>query len=275
MTVKPTGYVESALFEHRFWLQVLGDHARFIYTSLSANEAKEVHRACRFIETFDKLLADSRQPLTRSELDALNPRAYHAARQIRDFKLHLLRRHLRGEVGISLSPSFLNHIVSEVEEYLRILEYWQEGREVPPVHPIHHHMLWLQDAYGHSATISQVADFSEVEIRERSDSFTHDFESLYLKAVELAGYLRTHLDRFPALDRFNHQVDLEMRLFQDFLNEIQELELSNQVLGALSPLMPDHMWREECYYLMKLSGVTELTAPACDPTRPRVEEPSR
>jgi hypothetical protein len=31
---------EEALFEHRFWLQILGDHARFILNALSPKEKK-------------------------------------------------------------------------------------------------------------------------------------------------------------------------------------------------------------------------------------------
>lgn len=28
-------FEKTAVFEHRFWLQILGDHARFIFNSLS------------------------------------------------------------------------------------------------------------------------------------------------------------------------------------------------------------------------------------------------
>lgn len=38
-------YVSAALLEHRFWLQILGDHARFLYHSLSPSEKGEIERA--------------------------------------------------------------------------------------------------------------------------------------------------------------------------------------------------------------------------------------
>ena len=47
-----------------------------------------------------------------------------------------------------------------------------------------------------------------------------------------------------------------MTLFKCFLHELEELELSAQALGTFSPLMADHMSREECYYLMKLAETT-------------------
>ncbi|WMJ18250.1 DUF2935 domain-containing protein [Geobacillus proteiniphilus] len=43
-------------------------------------------------------------------------------------------------------------------------------------------------------------------------------------------------------------------------------------LRFLSPLMADHMAREECYYLQKLAETTgEVKPTACDLTKPRTE----
>lgn len=38
---------QVALFEHRFWLQVLGDHARFIFDTLSPQETEEIRKVHR------------------------------------------------------------------------------------------------------------------------------------------------------------------------------------------------------------------------------------
>ena len=35
----------NALFENRFWLQIMGDHSRFIYYSLAPNETAHIHKA--------------------------------------------------------------------------------------------------------------------------------------------------------------------------------------------------------------------------------------
>lgn len=57
-----------------------------------------------------------------------------------------------------------------------------------------------------------------------------------------------------------------------FLNELEELKINKEVLAVLTPLMADHMAREECYYLLKLSESAEIiSAPSCDPTKPRVQ----
>jgi hypothetical protein len=80
------------------------------------------------------------------------------------------------------------------------------------------------------------------------------------------------LHQFPALSRLNKEVELEMSLFLEFLRELEEMRLTKEALGALSPLMADHMAREELYYLLKLSQVSEVKPPSGDPSKPRKEE---
>ncbi|CRK84812.1 DUF2935 domain-containing protein [Neobacillus massiliamazoniensis] len=49
-------FEEGALFELRFWLQILGDHAMLIRDDIAPGEAAEISRAEQFIQAFDKLL---------------------------------------------------------------------------------------------------------------------------------------------------------------------------------------------------------------------------
>lgn len=262
---------EASRFELPFWLQVLGDHARFIHGSLPLSEKEEAVRAEMFIQAFDSLLDMARTALPAQSMLELNKAAFQKAQEIRFFKLHLLQRHIGGNIKMNMTPTFLNHMVNEVEEALSIFHYLQAG-QIPPVQEaLHHHLVWLQDAYGHSASISGDLDLVEKDLKNKSDKFTKQFEAFYLKAVELAGYTRTGLRNFPALQRFNKQVELEMALFMKFLGELEEMGLTREMLGTLMPLMADHMAREECYYLTKLSWVSETQAPGCDPGKPRVE----
>jgi hypothetical protein len=265
-------YEEAALFEQRFWLQILGDHSRFILTSLAPLEAEEIRTAECFIQAYDSLLEQSRRPLAPNEIQQLNQATYQKSLELRAYKLHLLERLLKHNIDFHLPPTFINHMVNEIEEYLRVLNNLINN-ELPPIYdPIHHHLLWLPDASGHAAAISSNLDMVEKRLMYTSDTFSKVFADLYFKAVELAGYMRTNLKQFPALNRFNKEVELEILLFQDFLCEIEELELKAELLGTLSPLFPDHMAREECYYLTKLAQTTEVKQPKCDPTKPRVEK---
>jgi hypothetical protein len=265
-------YEESALFEQRFWLQILGDHSRFIMMSLAPDEQEEIKSAECFIQSFDQLLMQVRRPMDAKELPVLNQNAYQKACELRAFKLHLLERLLQNDIKFHLPPTFINHMVNELEEYLRILSCLLHNELPPIVEPLHLHLLWLSDASGHAASLSANLDMVEKKLIHTSNGFSQVFNDCYLKAVELAGYMRSNLKQFPALSRFNKEVELEILLFQGFLRELEEMDLKAEVLGTLNPLMPDHMMREECYYLTKLAQVSEVRQPQCDPTKQRVEK---
>ena len=125
----------------------------------------------------------------------------------------------------------------------------------------------LQDGIGESLLFIFVGtdDLFGIAVKEKlkkkSEQFSMIFEDLYIKAVEVAGFMRTSLRQFPALNRFNHEVEMEILLFKQFLRELEGLELQDKVLSALAPLIMDHMAREECYYLTKLAQVHAAIPP--------------
>ena len=41
--------------------------------------------------------------------------------------------------------------------------------------------------------------------------------------MELTGYLRSNVKKFPALNKFNNDVEIEIELFKTFLKELEEL----------------------------------------------------
>nr|WP_106780289.1 DUF2935 domain-containing protein [Lysinibacillus timonensis] len=248
-------YLNSARFEHQFWLQILGDHSRFIHDSLYPSEKSDIAKAASFIQQFDRLLSQV-NALNGSNIIYFTTRSEDAAKQLRAFKLSLIERHLIGQMKIHLSPTFINHMVNELEEYLHVLSYLKQGKAPPIFHELHHHLIWLIDASGHAGAINDRLDGVEKRLKEKSGAFTKHFDQFYLKAVELTGYLRTNIKKFPALKKFNHDVEVEMSLFKAFLNELEEMELSAEVLGTFTASMADHMAREEQYYLTKLAEST-------------------
>lgn len=262
---------ETALAEHRFWLQIMGDHSRFIRDSLVSEEVKEIQTSDAFVQVFDRLLEQARGDLEEREIWQVTRDARIWTEELKGFKLHLLRRTLEGNLKSHLPPTFFNHMVNELEEYLRILRSMEKGQQLAMPHPLHLHLVWLRDASGHAQSISSGLDMTENRLRELSDTFARQFDEFYLKAVELTGYMRTNLHRFPALSRFNKQVGLEMLVFKEFLRELEEMGLRAELLGTLTPLMADHMAREECYYLNKLALVAQTDPPGCNPSKRRTE----
>lgn len=261
---------EMILFEHRFWLQVLGDHSRMLLNSLSPEETEDVKKARYFIKTFDTLLAKAREALSNEEIYDLNMVAYNSAQEIRNFKLDIIKRHIAGNIKINIVPTFVNHMVNEVEEYLFILcSVMQKG--YPVANPLHHHLLWLLDGSGHAYGIASDLDMVEKAYIEKSRAFAKNFDNLYLKAVEMQGYMRTGLLQFPSLDKLTEEAYSDMSAFKEYLQELFSLVKDKKILSAIMPLILDHMYREECYYLTKLSMVSQVKRPDCDPTKPREE----
>jgi hypothetical protein len=265
------GYEDKALYEHRFWLQILGDHARFIRDTLSPVEKEEIEKAEHFITVMDQLLGMSRQYPSGGKLEDLTQMAAKQTEKLRTFKLSLIKKKLTGNVVIGLGETFINHMVNELEEYIKVLDSLIQNQSVPEFHPVHHHLLWLADAAGHAGAINDNLDLSEKQLKQKGTVFQKEFEAFYLKAIELAGYMRTGLLEFPALTKFNEDVELEMKIFKSFLAELEEWEMNHKLLGSFSALMADHMAREECYYLIKLYQSAGTPLPDCDPAAPRVK----
>ena len=262
---------DITLVEHRFWLQIMGDHARFIFFSLAPNEVEYLQRSQDLIIGFDQLLEQIGNVTNVDELDLITKQAYQLTMQLREFKLLLLSLTLNSDIKIHLTSSFINDMLNELEEYLTVLHSINTNKPVL-YHPLHYHILWLTDAIGHSASVSSNVDFIEKDVIDKSNYYELQFTDLLLKATMMNGYLRTQLNSFPSLNRLNKQVEILVTSFKDFLEELRDERINGHILGTLFPLMADHMAREECYYLWKLTQTAGLIKrPDCDPARPRIE----
>jgi hypothetical protein len=84
-------YNEFASLQNRFWLQILGDHSRFILNATPSYEPEIVDEANYFKELFDALLDRSISSLTDQNLMNHNMQSLDAAYEIRTFKLNILK----------------------------------------------------------------------------------------------------------------------------------------------------------------------------------------
>ncbi len=120
-----THLLKSASFEHSFWLRILGNHSRFIYDSLYPSERSDLKLAKEFVSNYDDLLEQSKS-LADHNVVAFTIQVEAVTDKLKMFKLSLIRRHLTGDIGIHLSPTFINHMVNELEEYQLIMSYLKE-----------------------------------------------------------------------------------------------------------------------------------------------------
>jgi len=214
--------------ENEFWFLIFHDHLTFIITSLAPEEVELIESA-QFIQ------AQLRGP---QDLPGL-------IEQIRLLKQEILKRHLVGNVKIHLPPTFINHMLNELEEYQRVLA----GN---PTHVLDCHQLWLLDAAGHASAVACNLDDTEMLRKKQFKAFGKKFKKLYLKTLEFIGFTRGVGVAYPALEQLTTEASTEARIFTQVLRELEEQRLNKTALGTILPLMIDHMIREECYYLAKL-----------------------
>lgn len=257
-------------FENQFWLQVLGDHSRFILNGLSPKEGDRIKQAEMFINLFDNLLRKSTQNLSDEDIKILNNDIYMAVMKLRAFKLDIISNQINGNISICLPCYLINHMVNELDEYLLILNALSK-QNFSNARPIYLHLLWLPNASQHANFIGSNVDMTEEQLIEEMRKYSKTFNKLSSKAMNYKGYMRTGIDDFSAFQKFNLDVNEVMKNFKDMLNELTEYVAQKKVISTLPPLAYNHMFREECYYLLKLSLVSNIEKPNCDPTKSLVE----
>ena len=257
-------------YDNPFWLQILGDQMRFISGALIPRETDLAEQAEHFITLYDTLYAQSTEHLPDIALERFLDTAYNVTQQGRTFCLAILRRQICGDACINMSPGFLNQMANEAEEFLRTLDLTIKKRQ-SLMHPIHHHILWLINCSINVDTINACLDPSERDLLRICHRFMHKFDGLYLKAMELMGFLRAGLAEFSALYRLNADVLSELVAFAEFLLGLEEKLKNNEILGTLSRLKVNHMYRKACFYAYKLSEASGTQPPVFDMMQKRRE----
>ena len=263
-----TDYIHAALFEHRFWMYILEDHARFLYFTLSANETAAIKKSSFFIDIFGKLRTEADKDLNAAELDHFNRQANYYTQEFIKFNAQVLKKELIKKISINLPPMFLNHMLRESDEYLIILADLLNKKIPAILNPSHYHLEWLLDIEKHAATIVTNLDGTQKDLLRISESYVKEFRALYLEAVGMADY-QSYEPSFPAFGLFNEQVEEKVMSFNNFLLKLETLTVNKQVLGTaiLSPLYISHMYREQCYYLIKVAQATGRELPKCNPLK--------
>jgi len=257
--------------DNRFWIQIMGDFARFIFNALSPAEVPEADIAKRFITQFDNMLNQSRQDLPDEQLKQLNLDASRVTQDFRKYILHLIRRQISEKIVFSLRPSFLNHMVNDTELYLNLLHQYKQNN-VAVLNPAAVSIIWLTNVYVNALTAQGGLDTTVFNTnKKRAGELANEFLDLYFKAFVMNGLRRSGLDDFPALTSLNDDIAHKMIEYAEFLVDLINLMEQKKVLGNITLLYLDSMYRQLCYYITELSRVSTVKAPICDPASPRRE----
>jgi hypothetical protein len=242
------GFFEAEMV---FWLEIMGDHAVFIKESLNPEEQNLILVAENFIKIFFRFLEKSKQ-ISVKESDVFFNDIISALLSLRDFKRELLAARLKNLPVTVLTPTFYNHMLNELDEFLKVIEELISGVQTKRS-LLKEHLLWSLDAAGHAAFISGGMDKVEYKLRKEAESFQTAFDQLYLKAVEISGLFRGGFATVqPILEAYNCEVIEIIGSYLAFLEGLKEDILKQKVQGRILFLEPDHMWREGKYYLDKI-----------------------
>jgi hypothetical protein len=244
--------------EIHFWSEIMENHAEFMLGALSSREAEVISRAQYFKNAWAGVHREISQVLPPGPCSVPPVYVDYLLKILHDFidlKRIILKQLLACSIEISLPPSFLGHMMNEAHEFERILSPSETCRENPAHAIMHLHEVWLTDASGHAATIAGDLDPSEALYVHQAVAFQNTFMELRDKALELAAALERTCLYDGAVQELTAQVEGVMNDFMCFLEKMRLLRQECKVLGTFKPLIPDHMLREETYYLNKVRGV--------------------
>lgn len=252
-------FMLSPAYKIYFWSGIMRDHAEFFLISLSYRESEFINAAQFFKNTFMNIGKESialKDEQSSVPIAALINKVKPLLLNFINFKRIATKRLLQCDIELSLPPTFINHMINEAMEFYRDLCDIETCKVMSPTaENILLHKIWLPDASGHAASIAAELDPTETMLIKESEEFKKVFDNLFIKAIELGQMLeRTFLDN-GSLDWLNTEVEKKIKEFICFLDKVRQLREQCKALGTLKPLIPDHMIREEKYYLASIQSL--------------------
>lgn len=235
-----------------FWTDILSDHAKFQINALSSKEEKYIAEAKNFKELFKKYneLITSGQNIDMRVLE--NDTAKFIA-----FKKKIIYELLNHNIAINFSPSFVNHMVNEANEFLDMLHSGTcaEKTEEPPLYI----KIWLADASGHASTLSSFMDLAEVPLIHQAELFKELFDKLGKKASEI-DMIQKNLGIGVDIRLLTSETVEILQEFIDFSRKIGELLDNKKIMaiGTLSSDITSHFIKEHKYFIDKLKTCIQI-----------------
>ncbi len=249
--------------EIEFWTHIMRDHALFQHTGLSPRETETINKTQHFYNLFDQLHQNiSKLPaeINPEIIPNLLAENKTAVVQFTQFKKKLLEKLMSCRIELAMSPSFLNHMINEAMEYYRFLCIADESLRYNKVlENIRLHKVWLPDASGHAKYVASQLDGIEGVYYNEAIDFMHRFDEAFKKANEMYLMYERITRRNGELEHFNTETEMSMNNFIVFLETVRQLKKECKLFttGTFSPLILDHMIREEKYYLTRIKCLTE------------------
>ena len=229
-----------------FWTDILSEHAMFQTNAFSYKEERFIAEAEKFHQIFKSynqvILSGNNVDLRTLESDTI---------RFIDFKKKLIFGLLQHQVKINFSPSFINHMLNEADEFLSILR--SGSCPVKTENAALYIKTWLADASGHASTLSAFLDLAETPSIRKAEFFKNVFDNLDKKASEISmisGNLKTKIN----IELLKEEVIEALNAFIQFCAKTGELLDNNKIMsaGTLSSMITNHFINEHKYFIHKI-----------------------
>lgn len=248
--------------EHRFWLDILKEHAHFLLDRLSPDEETWILEVRRYAEGLAALqskltaLASIPEAPSHAEWIAFAKEANPYAAGYYKLEGRIQAQLLSGQIRLKLPPAFLNGTMNENQEYLRLLRYYVQGADAPAL-PLWNLMeLWLDDQLGHAELLLELSekDYPEPELIRQAESAARAFKDHLIRNKAIHGYLRFTAPGFPEQLAAARQAAESVCLFNDAVTEtVRQAKLGLQHKSFAFRFL-EHQIPETDYFLGKLKA---------------------
>ncbi len=246
----------------------MGDYARFICDAICYKFESDIDGCKEFITVFDSLYTETLHTMTDEELAARNKKAYKNVQEFRKYLLSILKEQIEQELLIHMNPQTLSMMVNTTELLLDGLAAYMRG-EYPDTSTLT--TEWLENMMISSLAIENHIGNLYFEQKNKARDFAELFLKLHMKSHTLDGMRRTGLKDFPAMSELYDEIQKAMIGYAEFLVDLTRLIADKKYTGALSLLNVDSTYRRACFFMIKLSQISTVPAPACNPAAGRNE----
>ncbi|WP_276352386.1 DUF2935 domain-containing protein [Cohnella caldifontis] len=261
--------------EHRFWLEILQDHAYFVRDFLSPTEEQAVRSAQRYIEAFRSLLAESERLDRPGAWESASYSAFAAkvapvAEGYYRFEGGLQRLRLENRINLNLTPTYLNGTLNENQEYNRILFYAARGQAYPPLPLVELMDLWLEDQLGHALLLANILDPGETDLLAQTAASAAAFRGLFTQNELIRGYLRFSPANLPVQIRLAREALESVQAFNSLVLTVIRMYRGTELVSRTTLRFLEHHLPETCYFMRKLTEFIPDAAPLvnCPLTKP-------
>lgn len=140
---------KETLFEHQFWLRVLGDHGRLIRGAFPSDERDKINKISYFINLFAELLALSEKPLSEEQIYELTKVAFAYTEELKLFVQQLDKEYASTSIQIDLPQVLVSQIATHIEAYLKTLQTLLESN-LPVVNFSEKSEIRVDASYNHT-----------------------------------------------------------------------------------------------------------------------------